>query len=221
MKKKRITDNMNPDPEKYHIVHSREGDYIRAKRKTSFINLQLAEMAAETCSGAAKQILTKLKPFTEWMLGRMNVRLSGKMRSAKKLTGFYNYSLLQGFDLQKEHPLDALYKEVYKVKNNNGKLTLHVPVSAGCIKKHNGLVTAYYFEAILLTGDAMVDNSLRVEDERSGLFYFDQVYDTIVVFQFVVPDKTAYLLWLKVGCMEGNEMAHHGRHYGMRVVGHQ
>lgn len=210
---------MNPDPEKYRIVHSKEGDYLRGKRKTPFINPQLAEMAAETCSGAAKQILAKLKPFTEGMQGRMNVRLSGKMRSAKKRTGFYNYSLLQGFDLQKEHPLDALYKEVYSVKNNKGKLTLTLPVNPGCIKKHNSMVTAYYFESVLLTGDAMVENSLRVEDERSDLFYFDQVYNTLVVFQFVVPDNTPYLFWLKVGCMEGKERAHHARHYGMRVVG--
>ena len=209
---------MNPDPEKYEIVHSREGDYLRAKRKTPFINAQLAEMAAETCSGAAKQILTKLKPFTEGMLGRMNVRLSGRMRSAKKLTGFYNYSLLLGFELQKEHPCDALYNGVYQIQNHSGKITLTVPVRAGCIKKHNSIVTAYYFEAVLLTGDAMVENSLRVEDDKSDLFYFDQVYDTSVVCQFVLPDNAPYLLWLKVGCMEGKERALHARHYGMKVV---
>ncbi len=84
MKKKRIAANENPDAAKYIIVHSKEGDYLRAKRTNPFINEQLSAMAAETCSAAAKQILTKLKPFTERMTGRMNVRLSGKMRSAYK-----------------------------------------------------------------------------------------------------------------------------------------
>jgi hypothetical protein len=218
MKKKRIWANQNPDIEKYIIVHSKEGDYIRAKRKSPFINDQLAMMAAETCSGAAKQILTKLKPFTEQMTGRMNVRLSGKMRSAKKQTGSYNYSLLKEFDLQKDHPLYSLYQGVYQVSHQNGKITLAVPISTGDVLLHNKIVTAYYFEAVLLTGDAMVPNSLRIEDDRSDLFYFNQRYDTVVVFQFIVPENMPFLLFLKVGCMEGEEAAYHPRHYGMKVV---
>lgn len=218
MKKKRISDNKNPDADRYIIVHAKDGDHIRAKRTDPFINAQFAEMATETCSAAAKQILLKLKPFTQKMTGRMNVRLSGKMRSAKKMTGSYNYSLLNGFELQKDHPLDGLYKGIYTVKNDNGKLELGVPIN-GDVQQHNGIVTAYYFEAVLLTGDAMVHNSLRVEDDRSDLYYFNQKYNATVLFQFIVPVNTPYLLLLKVACMEGNEMAYHSKHYGMKVIG--
>ena len=218
MKKKRISDNKNPDADRYIIVHAKDGDHIRAKRTDPFINAQFAEMATETCSAAAKQILLKLKPFTQKMTGRMNVRLSGKMRSAKKMTGSYNYSLLNGFELQKDHPLDALYKGIYTVKNDNGKLELAVPIN-GDVQQHNGIVTAYYFEAVLLTGDAMVHNSLRVEDDRSDLYYLNQKYTATALFQFIVPDNTPYLLLLKVACMEGNEMAYHSKHYGMKVIG--
>ena len=218
MKKKRIRENKNPDADRYIIVHAKEGDHIRAKRTNPFINAQFAEMATETCSAAAKQILLKLKPFTQKMTGRMNVRLSGKMRSAKKMTGFYNYSLLNGFELQKDHPLDALYKGIYTVKNDNGKLELAVPINEGDVQQHNGIVTAYYFEAMLLTGDAMVHNSLRVEDDRSDLYYFNQKYTASALFQFIVPDNTPYLLLLKVACMEGEQMAYHAKHYGMKVV---
>jgi len=218
MKKKRISDNKNPDADRYIIVHAKDGDHIRAKRTDPFINAQFAEMATETCSAAAKQILLKLKPFTQKMTGRMNVRLSGKMRSAKKMTGSYNYSLLNGFELQKDHPLDALYKGIYTVKNDNGKLELAVPIN-GDVQQHNGIVTAYYFEAVLLTGDGMVHNSLRVEDDRSDLYYFNQKYNATALFQFIVPDNTPYLLLLKVACMEGNEMAYHSKHYGMKVIG--
>ena len=219
MKKKRIRENKNPDADRYIIVHAKEGDHIRAKRTDPFINAQFAEMATETCSAAAKQILLKLKPFTERMTGRMNVRFSGKIRSAKKMTGFYNYSLLNGFELQKDYPLDALYKGNYSVKNDNGKLELAVPINDGYVQQHNGIVTAYYFEAVLVTGDAMVHNNLRVEDDRSDLYYFNQKYNTTVLFQFILPDNTPYLLFLKAGCMEGNEMAYHSKHYGMSVVG--
>ena len=108
MKKKRIRENKNPDADRYIIVHTKEGDHIRAKRTNPFINAQFAEMAAETCSAAAKQILLKLKPFTERMTGRMNVRLSGKIRSAKKMTGFYNYSLLN-------HNLTMFFLWIYNI----------------------------------------------------------------------------------------------------------
>lgn len=219
MKKKRIRENKNPDADRYIIVHTKDGDHIRAKRTDPFINAQFAEMATETCSAAAKQILLKLKPFTQRMTGRMNVRLSGKMRSAKKITGFYNYGLLIGFELQKDHPLDALYKGIYTVKYDNGKLEIAVTINEGDVQQHNGIVTAYYFEAVLVSGDAMVHNSLRVEDDRSDLYYFNQKYNATELFQFIVPDNTTYLLLLKVACMEGNEMAYHSKHYGMKVIG--
>jgi len=34
----------------------------------------------------------------------------------------------------------------------------------------------------------------------------------------VLPPNTAYLIWLKAGCLEGKEAACHPMHYGMRVV---
>ena len=218
MKKNKLRANDNPDPTKYVIVHSKEGDYLRARRTDGVINAQFAAMATETCSAAAKQILTKLKPFTQKMAGRMNVRLSGRMRSAKKQTGTYNYNLMKDFELQKDHPLAALYKEHCTVANINGKLNITVPVTPGCVQQLNSQVTAYYFEAVLLTGDAMLPNSLRVEEEISELFYFDKQYNTTVGFQFIPAEDVPYLLWLKVGCLEGDEPAYHPRHYGMRVI---
>ena len=216
MKKKRIY--RNPDPARYIIVRTREGDILRAKRKDPFINDAFKAMAAETCSAAAKQILQKLKPFTEKMSGRMNVRLSGKIRSAKKQTGDYNYSLLHGFDLQKDYPLDILYNGQYQVRKEKQTVYIDVPLSKGCVEAKNSLVTQYYFEAIAIFGDAMVPNSLRVEDDKSTLFEFGKTYKTILDFSFILPLKTPYVIWLKVGCMEGGEAAQHPMHYGIRVV---
>ena len=216
MKKKKIY--RNPNHAEYLVVHTKEGDVLRARRKDPFINDALKAMAAETCSGAAKQILDKLKPFTNRMSGRMNVRLSGKMRSAKKQTGTYNYRLLQGFELQKAHPLEALYREQYFVRKEKQTVHIEVPISKDCVKAHNPLVTQYYFEAIALFGDAMIPNNLRVEDEQSQLFDFGKKYKTTIKFSFVLPEKTPYLIWLKAGCREGDEEAYHPMHYGMKVV---
>ena len=66
----------------------------------------------------------------------------------------------------------------------------------------NTLVTHYYFEAVGLFGDAMVLNSLRVEGDKSQLFDFGKTYKTTVSFSFVLPTYTAYMIWLKVGCVE-------------------
>lgn len=216
MNKKRIY--RNPDPAKYIIVRTKEGDVLRAKRKAPFINDAFKAMATETCSAAAKQILSRLKPFTEKMTGRMNVRLSGKIRSAKKQTGSYNYSLLPGFELQKEYPLDSLYEGQYQVRKEGQTIYIDVPVYKGCMKAKNTLVTHFYFEAIAIFGDAMVAGSLRVEDDKSQLFDFRKAYKTTAGFSFVLTAKTPYMIWLKAGCMEGHEAAAHPKHYGMKVV---
>jgi hypothetical protein len=216
VKKKRIY--KNPDPAIYIIVRTKEGDILRAKRTNPFINDAFKVMATETCSTAARQILTRLKPFTEKMTGRMNVRLSGKIRSAKKQTGSYNYSLLPGFELQQEYPLEKLYKGQYQVRKEGQTVYINVPVSKACMNARNTLVTHYYFEAVALFGDAMIPNSLRVEDDKSPLFDFGKTYKTTVGFSFVLPPDTPYLIWLKAGCMEGHEAAYHPMHYGMRVV---
>jgi DNA modification methylase len=160
----------------------------------------------------------RLKPFTEKMGGRMNVRLSGKIRSANKQTGSYNYSLLPGFELQKEYPLEKLYKGQYRVCKEGQTVYIDIPVSKECMNARNSLVTHYYFETVAIFGDAMVPNSLRVEDDRSQLFDFGKTYKTTVRFSFVLPPNTAYLIWLKAGCMEGPELACHPMHYGMSVV---
>lgn len=216
MKKKKIYEN--PDPGRYIIVHTKEGDILRAKRTSPFINEAFKAMAAETCSAAAKQILMRLKPFTGQMTGRMNVRLSGKIRSAKKQTGSYNYSLLYGFELQKEYPLENLYTGQYRVRKEGQTIHINIPVEKGYIQARNSLATNYYFEAVALFGDAMIPNSLRVEDDKSSLFDFEKTYKTTVDFAFVLPPGMPYLIWLKVGCMEGHQAAYHPMHYGMRVV---
>ncbi len=216
MKKKRIY--KNPDPSKYIIVRTKEGDVLRRKRTNPSINDAFKEMAKETCSAAAKQILTRLKPFTEKMGGRVNVYLSGKMRSAKKQTGSYNYSLLPGFELQKDYPLEKLYEGQYRVRKAGQTVYIDIPVCKGCTRAHNTLVTHYYFEAIAVFGDAMIPNSLRVEDDKSPLFDFGKTDKTTLSFSFVLPPGTPYLIWLKAGCMEGDEAACHPMHYGMRVV---
>ena len=216
MKKKRIY--KNPDPTKYIIVRTKEGDVLRAKRTNPFINDAFRAMASETCSAAAKQILARLKPFTEKMGGRMNVRLSGKIRSAKKQTGSYNYSLLPGFELQKEYPLEKLYEGQYQVRKGGQTVYIDIPIYKGCMKARNTLVTHYYFEVIAIFGDAMIPNSLRVEDDKSLLFDFEKTYKTTVSFSFVLPANDPYIIWLKAGCMEGKQVACHPMHYGMRVV---
>ena len=216
MKKKRIY--KNPDHSKFIIVRTKEGDILRAKRTNPFINDAFKAMATETCSTAARQILARLKPFTEKMTGRMNVRLSGKIRSAKKQTGSYNYSLLQNFELQKDYPLEKLYEGQYRVRKEGQTVYIDVPVSKGCVNAQNTLVTHYYFEAVALFGDAMIPNSLRVEDDKSPLFDFGKANKTTVSFSFVLPAGTPYLIWLKAGCMEGHEAACHPMHYGMKVV---
>jgi len=217
-KKKRLHASDNPDPSKYIIVHTKEGDYLRRIRTSKNINAVFTENKSETCSAAAKQILDRLKPFTQGFSGRMNVRIAGRMRVAKPLCGKYDYSQLKGFDLQKFYPLDQLYIGHYMVKIEHGMINLEVPVWPGCMKAHNSLVTAFYFEAVLLTGNAMDPQTIRIEDERSEYFSFQKDIKETCNFSFHLPVGLPFMLFLKAGCLEGSGMAVHPKHYGMRIV---
>lgn len=208
----------NPDPARYIIVRTKEGYVIRKKRTDPSINEAFKKMADETCSTAAKQIVHRLKPFTSRMGGRMTVRISGKLRSANKRTGSYNYSLLQGFELQKDYPLDALYSGQYRVRQEKRTIYIDVPVTEYCMQAHNNLVTQFYFEAVAVFGDAMKPGGLKLEDDKSPLFDFGKKVKTTVSFSFVLPAKKPFMIWLKAGCLEGREDALHARHYGMKVV---
>ena len=220
MAKRRII-STNPDLTNYVLVKSKEGDYLRRKRGTvtkATINEAFAAHANETCSSAAKEIMDKLKPFTQQMYGRKLVYLSALLRKGRLRSGFTDYSDCDRWEVMKDHPLNKIYWDQYSVKKEKDTVDIVLAVAEDSINKEGMLATHFYFEAILVHGDAMVPGAVRMESDRSPLYSFKSKKKTSHTFSFVIPEGRPYLVFLKVGCMENDRPADHPRHYGMKVV---
>ena len=130
-----------------------------------------------------------------------------------------DYGLLKGFEFQADHPLEKILQSRYTIVQEGRNLIIQVPVRNGTLKQHNNLVTHFYFEGILLYGDALLEGSLQVEYAVSKPYDFIDTVTEDCKLVLQLPEKgQPWMLLLKVSCLEGNEMAAHPKHYGMKVV---
>ena len=223
-KKKYIS--KNPDLERYILVRGKEGDHLRRKRGTvtkAVINESFAENARDTGSTEAKQIMKKLEPFTRNCFGRKQVYLSALLRKAKKETGKMDYSFLMRWELMKDYPLFDLYIGQYKVKKKKNSVDIRIALEKGNIFKRTPGATHYYFEAILIHGDACIPGDLRSDYDRSPLYKYDfsltgKERETFYTLSLVIPDNRPYIVFLKVGCKDGKKDSSHAKNYGVKVV---
>jgi len=212
-----------PDPKLYEWVDSSEGGYWRLKKqKGTPVNIRFSENneATKSLAPAIKRIRNKLKEYTRSLdPGRVQGKMSGLLSKPFKETGLLNLSVLKGFEFQKEHVLDKLLLTQYQVYTYSNYVELVIPVEGGTVKKHNSLVTDFYFEGILLYGDALKDGSLSVEYAVSAPYSFTNTVKEACKLKLRLPENNIpWMLMLKVSCLEGNEMAAHVKHYGMKVV---
>lgn len=222
-KKKNFKRPPCPDPELYIWVETKEGGHWRRKRrKDAPLNRSLAAniSATKIVSPVVKLIRDTLEEYTRKLdTGRIHGRLSGLLSKTYKEKGQVNFSALRGFEFQKYFPLEQLMLTQYQVNKGPDFIELLIPVKDGVVKKHNALVTDFYFEGILLYGDVLKDGSLKVEYAVSKPYSFTNTSTEDCKLILPLPVKNEpWMLMLKVSCLEGNEMASHVKHYGMRVV---
>jgi hypothetical protein len=212
-----------PDPELYEWVERSSGGYWRKKKaKGSPVNSSLSDNNTATASlgPAIKRIRNRLEEYIHNLdKGNIQAKISGLLSRPYQETGKIVLTALKGFDFQKEHVLDKLLLTQYKVHTYSNYVELVIPVAAWAVKKHNNLVTDFYFEGILLYGDAFTDGALDVEYALSAPYSFTNTVEELCKLQLPLPpDNIPWMLMLKVSCLEGNEMAAHAKHYGMKVV---
>lgn len=214
-----------PDPERYVWVNRRSGGYWKLKRgsvKRAVLNDSFKQnsSAFKICSPVASRTREKLEEFTRGLAtGSLHSRLTGELVKTYNATGVVNFSRLKGFEIQEEHPLDKILLTQYRVQQAEHSIIIQIPVTEGIIKYYSPLVTDFYFEGILLHGDVLTAGLLQVEYAVSKPYFFaDTITDDCRLVLPLPQQKVHWLLMLKVSCLEGNEMAKHPRHYGMRVV---
>jgi hypothetical protein len=221
-KKKKSERPPCPDPERYGWVDYNGGYWRKNKPKGSAVNGSLsANSAATTALGPAiKRIRNRLEEYIHSLdKGNIQADFSGLLSLPYQETGKIVFSALKGFDFQKEHVLENLLLTQYKVHTHSDFVELVIPVTAWAVKKHNNLVTDFYFEGILLHGDAFKEGSLAVEYAVSAPYSFENTVEEACKLTLPLPSNNIpWMLMLKVSCLEGNEMAVHFKHYGMKVV---
>lgn len=209
------------DPQNHILVETIESVFWRKKRKKGGLNDAFATNAdlSRISGPAAREVVQKLRPFFKGLVtGRVTLRISNGLRKALKEKKRMDFSLLHGLEMQRDHPLDQLLKTAYTVRNAEESLVVTIPIARDCVKKHNTLVTHFYFEAVLLHGDAGAAQDLRVESTESSIYAFDSEAAVACVLSLPLPAERPWMVLLKVSCLEGNEMAVHPKHYGMKVV---
>jgi hypothetical protein len=212
-----------PDPELYQVIKAEGGYFWRRKRGTvtkAIVNKSFTEQinAVKITAPAASRILRLLESYTRLLqMGRITMRLSAQLR--KGLTkGKINFNSLLHFEFLKEYPLDRILTVDYTIAQKKDSLQITIPLK-DAVKKQNNLVTHFYFDAILVYGNMLEDNSLRYFDASSSPYLFTQKKETLCTLTIPLPKaEIAWFLLLKVGCIEGNEMAYHTKHYAMKVV---
>jgi hypothetical protein len=214
----------NPDPGNYVWIKTRDGGYFRRKRgtiKKAKPNRALRQSSdrMKQSAPATSRILKKLKPFMNGLdIGRLNVRISGLLRTSIKDTGRLSLAYLNGLNFQRNYPIGRLLQVDPWTEITAHEFILSLSITDYTIKRLNTLVTNYYFELILLYGDAGKANGLRIESEESAVYEVGKDYDLTLTLRLVLPEQP-WIALLKVNCIEGDEPAKLWRLYGMKVIG--
>lgn len=210
------------DPENHVLVETREGLFWRKKRAKGKLNESFSVNAnlSRISGPAAKQVVQRLRPFLKGLeTGRLTLRVSNALRSSLKEKKTIDFASVNGLEFQRDYPLDCLLIVPFKVEIVGQRVNIKIEIGLDSVEQKNSLATHFYFEAVLLHGDPNLEDSIRVESIESKLFAFGVEYNETCELVLDLPEEgVQWMLALKVSCLEGNEMAAHPKHYGMKVV---
>jgi hypothetical protein len=206
-------------------VRTHEGSFLRRKRGTlrpAKLNESLSNNVshAKVAGPSATKLVAKLRQYLVNMKpGRITLHIRNRFVKTLNQKGKMDYSQFGGFEIQEKYPLDKMLLE-YKVIEKDNEFKLTIPINQFTIRSASKFVTNYYFELILLHGDPAKEKSLKIESTTSDLYpIIANPKKTLCTLTATLPStKNPWMVFLKLNCHEGDQMALHPRHYPMRVV---
>jgi hypothetical protein len=211
-----------PDPELYIAVHTIEGWHWRrrrSKQKTAAVNASFHKNKELTkvCGPAAKRIRQALAPHLRGLKpGRIQNRFKNLLCTGCKASQF-SYAPFKNIEIQKPWPLDALLKSQISVTQEQGMVLVQVPIAPDLVHRHETLVSDFYLDLVLVSGDPFTGELLDTANSTSPLYFYDNLPSTTCTLQLQLLEGP-WMLLLKLSSLEGNQVAHHWKHYGMKVV---
>ena len=210
-----------PDPLRYTLVKTKEGNYWRLNRgtlKPAPVNSIMQDRASHNGSKEAKQIADCLTPYLEHMdAGRQIARLGVLLRRARAKNGVFDFSCLKGFDVQKQHTLEMILKSQFKISINKGMLYITIPLNKYTVNPPVKYVTHFQFEAVLMYGNLAKKGRLRTESDASPVYLIDNPEETVCTLTLQLPEKLPWMVFLKVGVSHPLKFRYDKLH-GMQVV---
>jgi hypothetical protein len=209
-----------PDPDKYVLVQTKEGMFWRRKRGTvrkailneAFtVNAQLAKSSGPIAVALVQQLRGYI---TSLQTGRVTLRISNAIRRSLKEDGAASFRYMKGMDIQADYPMNNLLSAPYQCVVNENSVFIAIPLSKGSVKQYSRLISHFYFEVIMIHKEGDV---FETESIESRLYGFDEDLDETCKLTLLKPGNV-WMVLLKVSCLEGNELAKHYKHYGMKVL---
>lgn len=215
-----------PDPERYILVKTREGNFWRLKRglkKVAVLNAKMLEHAGHlsVSSKAASRMVQVLRPHLCGLSpGRINTRFSSFLHKSLARFGKADYTFFNDYDLQKTNPLSSLINKVPLVKREEGKIGLLFswPLRMDMLVTKNQIINGFEFSAILLYGDPCRDECPAVTSVTSPVYLSRTKEADCALWLQIPPGNQSWILFCKVSCFEDNAPAHHSKHYAMKVM---
>lgn len=208
-------------PENYVWVESRERPHWRRKRRSTRLNAGYQESSDRTriVSPAARRVRRAIEPYLNGItIGRLHNRIGNAFRKSLKEKGRLVLCYLKDVEMQRDYPLDAMLHCHYGVYSDGKNVVIELPIERGNVRVLNTLVTHYYFEAVLLYGNASIERGLQAEHAISSLYSIGTDTKSRCVLTLRLPENEDWCLFLKMSCLEGNELAAHTKHHRMKVV---
>ena len=208
----------------YVWVESKERKHWRRKRGSVGVarlnaGYQCASERTKMASPAARRVRSAIEPYLRGITtGRLNNRICNAFRKSLKEKEGIELAYLKGMEMQRDHPMEQMLVFGYTVRTTKKKLRIEIPVEGGSVKAFNNLVTDYYFEMVLLYGDASLERGLKTEGVESKLYPICGEGKDICILELALPKNEDWCLLLKLNSLEGNEVAAHTRHYRMKVI---
>lgn len=230
----------NPDPFRFKDVRTKDGWYRKCINYGS-LNSVMTEYkdATKLAMPAARRLMGKIEPWTRGLeLGRIQATIGGRLKSSYMQSGKMTFEYLNELQMQPRRKMSDLIRPkcqafvmkdevvVKQTLSQSGGTLLSKPGerpvwadgATTVIKLERSIYTEFYFELIMVWGNPMKENGLKVDSVESKLYSRYEKYEESCELRIDIPKKGPWVLFFKVSCLEDGEMAKSSRHYGMKVV---
>jgi len=219
-----------PDPERYQLVRTKEGEFWRLKRglkKPAILNNRLQENSdlVKQTSTAGSRIYGALQPFAEDLaLHRIFNKIITLLRGGLKRNGHLNVSVLRGLDLQKDYPLRRLLRGGFQWHHDKEKhvfgFRIDIPERGGAILRQNKIMSAYRFIIILVHGNPGEDGGMQLKSVMSKNYSFegDGVAGECLLELPYTPEPGQWLFCLRAECLQEGKVAPHPKSRALQVL---